>query len=324
MALLVYGTILIGRGDITGGALMAAMTLIGRAIAPIAQGTLMIGRIHQIRVAWAALAQLANAPQERPANADFVTPARQPCSVVFEDVRFGYAPDAPPALKRVSFSITAGERVGLIGAIGCGKSTALKLMLKLHAPQAGRVLINGLAAEGVDPDWLRANTAYLDQQPTLFSGTVRSNLILHRQAASDAEVLQACEQAGALTWISRLPRGFDTRLGERGAGLSSGQRQSLALARALIGAPSLIIMDEPTSDMDGRSEAEVVRNLGQAMAGRTLILVTHRPALLDLVDRLIVFDDGKIMTDGPKAQVLDLLTRRTAQRDAAASTKATA
>jgi ATP-binding cassette subfamily C protein LapB len=314
MALLVYGAILIGRGDITGGALMAAMTLIGRAVAPIAQGTMMIGRMHQIRVAWQALSQLANAPQERPAGADFVTPARAPAAITFEDVTFGYTPDAPPALKAVSFAIKPGERVAMIGAIGCGKSTALRLIMKLHTPQLGRVLINGLAAEGVDPDWLRRNTAYLDQQPTLFSGTVRSNLILHRPDAADADVLAACEQAGALTWINRLPRGFDTRLGERGAGLSSGQRQSLALARALVGQPSLLVMDEPSSDMDGRSEADIVRSLAQVIGQRTLILVTHRPALLDLVDRLIVFDNGQIMADGPKAEVLELLNRRSAQR----------
>jgi ATP-binding cassette subfamily C protein LapB len=324
MALLVYGAILIARGEITGGALIAAMTLIGRAIAPIAQGTMMVGRIHQIRVAWQALAQLANAPQERPAGADFVTPARAPAAIAFEHVTFGYAADAPPALKDVSFTIKAGERVGMIGAIGCGKSTTLKLMLKLHTPISGRVLINGLAAEGVDPDWLRRHTAYLDQQPTLFSGTIRSNLILHRQQASDEDVLRACDQAGALAWINRLPRGFDSRLGERGAGLSSGQRQSLALARALIGAPSLIIMDEPTSDMDGRSESDIVRRLASGLAGRTLILVTHRPALLDLVDRLIVFDNGQVMADGPKAQVLELLTRRSAERDAAARSEARA
>ncbi len=245
MALLVYGTILIGRGEITGGALMAAMTLIGRAVAPIAQGALMVGRIHQIRVAWAALAQLANAPQERPADADFVT-ARATAGrhrLRGRDLRL--RPDAPPALKAVSFTIREGERVGLIGAIGCGKSTALKLMLKLHAPQTGRVLINGLAAEGIDPDWLRRNTAYVDQQPTLFSGTVRSNLTMHRPDCPDEALLKACQDAGALAWIGRLPRGFDTRLGERGAGLSAGQRQSLALARALIGAPRLIVMDEP-------------------------------------------------------------------------------
>ena len=310
LALMVYGTIMIGRGDISAGALMASMTLIGRAVAPIAQGAMIVGRLHHIRIAWQALAHLANAPQERPADADFVTPPRPLGEISFEDVSFGYAKDAPPALKNVSFSITAGERVALIGTIGCGKSTAVKLMMKLHQPQLGRILINGLAANGIDPQWLRQQAAYVEQQPMLFSGTVRSNLIMHRPHCDDADLIKACEDAGALGWIGRLPRGFDTRLGERGAGLSSGQRQSLALARALIGSPALLVMDEPTSDMDGRTEADVVRNLGASLEGRTLILVTHRPALLELVDRLIVFDNGQVMADGPKQQVLDLLARR--------------
>lgn len=316
LSLLVYGTILIGRGDISAGALMASMTLVGRAVAPIAQGAMMVGRLHQIRVTWQTLAQLANAPQERPAAAEWVTPARPPASISFEDVTFAYAPDAPPALKGVTFRVEAGERVGLIGAIGCGKSTALKLAMMLHRPQAGRVLVNGLAAEGVDPAWLRRHVGFLDQQPMLFSGTIRSNLLLHRPDGRDEDVLAACGTAGALGWISRLPRGFDTRLGERGAGLSAGQRQSLALARALVGGPSLLVMDEPTSDMDGRSEMEVMRSLREAIGARTLILVTHRPALLDLVERLLVFDEGRIVADGPKADVLDQLNRRTAQREA--------
>ncbi len=321
LALMVYGTILIGRGDISAGALMASMTLVGRAVAPIAQGAMIVGRLHHIRIAWQALAHLANAAQERPGDADFVRPLKPLGEISFEDVSFGYAKDAAPALKGVSFSIAAGERVALIGSIGCGKSTAVKLMMLLHRPQTGRILINGLAANGIDPQWLRRQAAYVEQQPMLFSGTVRSNLIMHRPDCDDADLIKACDVAGALGWIGRLPRGFDTRLGERGAGLSSGQRQSLALARALIGAPSMLVMDEPTSDMDGRTEVDVVRNLGASLDRRTLILVTHRPALLELVDRLIVFDDGRVMADGPKQQVLDLLARRMAQPAASPPTE---
>lgn len=317
LAMLVLGVVLIGRGEITAGALMASMILLGRAVAPIAQGAMIVGRMHHIKVAWGALSQLANAPQERPADADFVTPLTALNEIVFEDVSFGYGPDAPPALKSATFRIGPGERVALIGTIGCGKSTALKLMMKLHAPQSGRILVNGLAAAAIDPDWLRRHAAYVEQQPTLFSGTIHSNLTLHRPDCSDADIIKAAEAAGALSWISRLPRGFHTRLGERGAGLSSGQRQSLALARALIGHPSMLIMDEPTSDMDGRTEADVVKRLGETLQGRTLVLVTHRPALLDLVDRLIVFDNGQVMADGAKQQVLDLLARRTAAQAAA-------
>ncbi len=314
LALLVYGVVLVGQGAITGGALMASMTLIARAMAPVGQGAMILGRLHQIKVAWAALKALAEAPQERPAEADFVAPSGPITRFACERVTFAYAKEAPPALSEASFAIGAGEKVALIGAIGSGKSTVLRLLIKLHAPQAGRILANGLALEGIDPALLRHEMGVVEQSPVLFSGTIRANLALHRPEARDADIIAACEVAGALDWIGRLPRGFDTRLGERGQGLSGGQRQSLALARALVGQPATLILDEPTSDMDGRSEAEVVRRLGahlaQAAGARTLILVTHRPALLDLVDRLIVLDAGRVMADGPKPEVLELLRRQ--------------
>jgi ATP-binding cassette, subfamily C, bacterial LapB len=320
VALLVYGVILVGRGDVTAGALMAAMTLMGRVLAPVAQGAMILSRLHQVKIAWTALKQLADAPQERPDGAGFVQPAQGFGAYRFENVSFQYAPDSAPALTQASFVIGRGERVGIIGTIGCGKSTLLKLMLKLHEPQAGRILADDLALNGVDPDQLRRSIGFVEQSPTLFAGTIRANLVLHRPETGDAEILRACQVAGAMGWIGRMPRGFDTVLGERGAGLSAGQRQSLALARALVGNPQILMLDEPTSDMDGRSESEVMQRLGAALAGQTLILVTHRPALLELVDRLIVLDGGRVFADGPKASVLDLLRLRydTQAREAAA------
>jgi ATP-binding cassette, subfamily C, bacterial LapB len=216
----------------------------------------------------------------------------------------------------VSFTVKAGERVAIIGGIGCGKSTILKLLLKLHEPQAGRIIAEGLALSGIDPALLRAGIGCVEQNPTLFSGTIRSNLLIHRPEITDAQMITACEIAGALGWINRMPRGFDSRIGERGQGLSGGQRQSLALTRALVGNPDMLVLDEPTSDMDGRSETEIVQRLAAALDDRTLILVTHRPAMLDLADRLIVMDAGKIVADGPKLIVLDQLRQRQAAADA--------
>jgi ATP-binding cassette, subfamily C, bacterial LapB len=310
VALLVYGVVLVGRGEVTAGALMAAMTLMARVLSPVAQGAMILSRLHQVKIAWTALKQLADAPQERPEGTAFVQPEGGFSAIRFEDVSFAYAPDAPPALAQASFVITPGERVGIIGAIGCGKSTLLKLMLKLHEPQGGRILANGLALNGVDPAQLRRSIGFVEQSPTLFSGTIRANLTLHRPGTSDAAILEACTVSGAIGWIGRCPRGFDTVLGERGQGLSAGQRQSLAVARALIGQPRILLMDEPTSDMDGRSEAELVSRLSVALKGQTLVLVTHRPALLELAERLIVLDNGRVFADGPKAKVLDLLRLR--------------
>lgn len=324
VALLVYGVILVGRGEISAGALMATMTLMARLLAPVAQGAMILSRLHQVKIVWAALRQLTEAPQERPDGADFVRPEGGFNALRFEDVSFAYAPDAQPALQQVSFAIAAGERVGIIGTIGCGKSTLLKLMLKLYEPQGGRILANGLALNGVDPAQLRRSIGFVEQSPTLFSGTIRSNLVLNAPDASDAQILRACEISGALGWIGRLPRGFDTPLGERGGGLSSGQRQSLAIARALVKTPSILLMDEPTSDMDGRSEAQIVQRIAGTLQGETLILVTHRPALLELVDRLIVIDNGRVFADGPKAKVLDLLRLRHEMQEKEAQNRAAA
>ncbi|MGL4974981.1 MAG: ATP-binding cassette domain-containing protein, partial [Bosea sp. (in: a-proteobacteria)] len=312
LALLGWGVILVGQGSVTAGALMASMTLLGRAMGPVAQAAMLLGRLHQAKTAWTALQQLASAPLERPDTTECVQSSKRFTSFAMEEVSFAYGPEAPPAVTGLSLTIRAGERVGIIGGIGSGKSTILKLLLKLHEPQAGRVLVDGLAISGVDPARLRQDIGLIEQSPILFSGTIRMNLTMHCPEASNDTILAACERAGALSWIARLPRGFDTALGERGAGLSAGQKQSLAVARALVGEPSVLLMDEPTSDMDGRSEGEVLTKLKTVLPGKTLMLVTHRPALLELVDRLIVMEAGKVVADGPKAEVLDLLRKRSA------------
>ena len=180
-------------------------------------------------------------------------------------------------------------------------------------PSNGRILIDDLALSSIDPTALRARIGYLGQDAMLFQGSIRENLNLHRPHATDPQLIAAAEQSGALLWISRLPQGFETRLGERGAGLSGGQKRSLALARALVGEPRLLLLDEPTSEMDGRSEQLVIEKVKRILPGKTLLLVTHRPATLDLVDRLIVLDQGRIVANGPKAQVLAELQRQATQ-----------
>jgi ATP-binding cassette subfamily C protein LapB len=204
--------------------------------------------------------------------------------------------------------------VAILGAIGSGKSTLLKLVAKVHEPQSGRVLIDGLGLGSLDPASLRAAIGYLAQDAALFRGTLRENILLHRPGATDHDLVEAAEASGAIAWIARLSRGLDTEIGERGSGLSGGQKRSLALARALVGAPQLLLLDEPTSEMDGRTEQLVLERLAARAAGRTLLLVTHRHTLLPLVDRLIVMDRGRIHLDGPKAEVLQQLTANATPR----------
>jgi ATP-binding cassette subfamily C protein LapB len=309
VAMVVVGFYMVAGGSITSGALIAATMLAGRAVQPLSQLAALVARLHQTRIALRLLGELVAAPQERAAGVRFLTPARFAGSLTFEHVGFAYDKDAPPALADVSFEIKAGERVAIVGAIGTGKSSALKLMQALMQPQQGRVLVDGMPVAQVDPALLRRAVRLSLQDADLFHGTIRSNITLADPGAGDDAVMRAAEAAGALSWIARLPRGFDTEVRERGAGLSGGQRQSVALARALLGSPRVLLLDEPTSDMDQRTEALVVERLRASLGDKTFVLVTHRPALIDLVDRLIVLDGGKKLLDGPKASVIAALSQ---------------
>ncbi|MEZ5774070.1 MAG: type I secretion system permease/ATPase [Hyphomicrobiaceae bacterium] len=304
VAMVVLGVSLVGEGVITAGALMGSMMLLGRAMSPIAQVAALIGRLHSVRQARKALGTVLDAPQERPASTRLLAVPAIRGSVAFEDVTFRYLPDTPAALEGISFSLAPGERVGVLGAIGSGKSSLLKLIANIHEPQSGRILIDGLGLGGLDPVSLRMRTGYLAQDAALFRGTIRENILMHRPGTGDAEMIAAAREAGADAWIGRLGQGFDTPVGERGAGLSGGQKRSLALARALVGRPRLLLLDEPTSEMDMMTERVVLERLAASIAGRTLLLVTHRHTLLPLVERLIVIDRGRIVADGPKADVL--------------------
>jgi ATP-binding cassette subfamily C protein LapB len=243
------------------------------------------------------------APQERPDEARFVAPVSGEGRLSFEAVSFRYLKDAAPVLDGVSFALERGDRAALVGGIGTGKSTILRLAQALREPQAGRVMLDGFPVSHLDPAILRGRIGLALQDGEIFSGTLRTNILLQLAAVDDA-LIEAARIAGALDWISRLPRGFDTHVGERGAGLSGGQRQTLLLARLIVRDPQVVLLDEPTSDLDPRTEQVVVEHLSRWLEGRTALIATHRPAMLALVDRLIVLEAGKIRFDGPKAGVL--------------------
>jgi ATP-binding cassette subfamily C protein LapB len=235
-------------------------------------------------------------------------------AVALESVTFAYDKEAAPALIDVSFSVAAGERVGIVGSIGSGKTTILKLVHALHRPLQGHVLVDGMPVAQIDPACLRAGLGLALQNAELFHGTIRSNIALADPAASDEAVIEAARLAGALDWIARCPKGLETPVRERGAGLSGGQCQSVTLARALFRRPRIILLDEPTSNMDSRSELLAVQGVREAARGRTLIVVSHRPALLGLVDRLIVLEGGRKIFDGPKDKVVKDLEALSAER----------
>jgi len=307
VVMIIVGFYMVAAGQITTGALIASTMLAGRVLGPIGQIAMLVSKLHQTKIAFDQLSQIVSAPQERPVGKTFLAKANFEGAIAFEGVSFAYDKDAAPALKDISFDIQPGERVAIIGGIGSGKTTLLKLVQALHQPTGGRVLIDGATVGQYDPALLRANVALLLQDTDLFHGTIRSNIALADPGAPDDMVLAAAYAAGAADWIGRLPQGYETPIRERGAGLSGGQRQSVALARALLRQPRMVLLDEPTSGMDGRSESLVIQRLSAYLKNRTLIVVTHRPAMLELATRVIVLEGGKKLLDGPKASVLEKL-----------------
>ncbi|HRD77482.1 MAG TPA: type I secretion system permease/ATPase, partial [Hyphomicrobiaceae bacterium] len=304
VVMIIAGFYMVQSGSLTMGGLIAATMLAGRALQPLGQAAALITRLHQAKLAYRMLDEIMTAPQERTDDARLILPSAVRGSIAFEAVTVAYEKDAPPALRDVSFSIAAGEAVAIVGGIGSGKTTALKLIDALLQPTSGRVLVDGLPAAQIEPAILRASVGLALQDGEVFQGTLRENIMLGRTGWSDSQILAALAAASAADWVMRLPKGLETRVGERGQGLSSGQKQSLTLARAIVGKPTVVLLDEPTSAMDPTSERETVKRLKAALAGRTVVLVTHRPALLDLVERIIVLDGGRKVLDGPKASVL--------------------
>ena len=307
IAIVVFGVYLINDRLLTIGGLIACTMLNSRALAPLGQVAGLLARYHQSAASLRTLNNVMNLPIERPANKSFVHRPVIVGSIEFREVTFTYPGHKVPALSNVSFKIAAGERVGLIGRIGSGKSTVEKLILGLYKPESGSILIDGVDVNQIDPAALRRNVGYVPQDIVLFFGTVKENILYAAPYAEDSAMLRAAEIAGVTEFVHPSEQGFDLAIGERGEGLSGGQRQSVAIARALVLDPPMLIMDEPTNSLDNRSEENFKTRLGAAIGGKTFVLVTHRASLLTLVPRLIVMDGGKVVADGPKEQVMQAL-----------------
>jgi ATP-binding cassette subfamily C protein LapB len=303
----VYGVYQISEGNITMGALIASTILTGRSLAPLGAVAAMLTRLQQSRVALKSLDNLMKAPVERAQNKQFLHRPRLSGQIEFKQVTFSYPGQETKALDGLSFKINPGERVGMLGRIGSGKSTVARMMVGLYEPMEGAVLVDGTDIRQVDPADLRRNVGYVSQDNYLFFGSVRDNIAFGAPHVDDESILRAAEVAGVSDFLRTHPHGFDLQVGERGMGLSGGQRQSVAIARSLLLDPPIILLDEPTSHMDNSSEAAFKRRLEGTLKGKTLFLVTHRSSLLSLVDRLLIIDNGKIVADGPKDDVLKAL-----------------
>jgi ATP-binding cassette subfamily C protein LapB len=285
--------------------------LAGRAIAPLGQVASLAVRIQQARSAFDGLQALVERPSEREADRSYLALPGARGELAFESVDFAHDRSGPALFRGLSLRLRPGEKVALLGRTGSGKSTLLRLAAGLYAPTAGMVRIDGIEARQVDPAELRAVVGLMPQSPRLFLGSLRDNLELARadRPPDDARLVAVLRALGLDTLIARHPRGLDMQLGEDGAGLSGGQKQLVALARILLRDPRVVLLDEPSSGLDQTTERAVLTALAEWCRDRTLVVATHRPAALELVDRIVVLEQGQVVLDGPRAAVLEQLAR---------------
>ena len=307
IAIMLVGVYLVIKGDLSQGGLIAAYMLSSRALAPVAQTAALLTQYHGAATALDTLNQVMASPQERPLDRQWISRPVLRGDIEFRQVTFRYPDEDRDALSDASFRIRAGERVGILGRVGSGKSTLEKLVLGLYEPTAGEIFVDGVNLAQIDPAELRRNIGYIPQDVRLMHGTVHDNIILGSGPIPPERLLRAVQAAGLSALVGSHAEGMGMPVGEGGSRLSGGQRQSVAVARALAGQGSILLFDEPTSAMDGPLEAHVTAALTQHAEGRTLLLVTHRHSLLNMVERLIVLDAGKVVADGPRQDVLDAL-----------------
>ncbi len=309
VVIVIVGVYLIAERELTMGALIASVMLAGRALGPISQIATLLVNYDQTKTALSALDDIVSKTQERNPEKPFVKRPSFKGAIHFNKVTFHYPEEKQAALENVSFTIKPGEKVAIIGRIGSGKTTIQKLLLGLYQPTQGSILFDGIDSQQIDPADLRAHIGHVPQDVVLFAGSVKSNIVYGAPNTEDADVLNVAEVAGVKEFVDKHPLGFDRPVGERGQALSGGQRQSIGIARALLGQPSMCLMDEPTSGMDNSTESLIKQNLSTTLKDSTVILVTHKTSLLSLVDRVIVLDGGKLIADGQKESVLDALKK---------------
>jgi ATP-binding cassette subfamily C protein LapB len=309
--IIVVGVYLIVEGDLTQGGLIASYLLSSRAMAPISQAAGLMAQYHQSATALASLNDVMAKPQERTEGKRYIDRPVVQGDIQFDKVSLRYPDEERDALREVGFRIKPGEKVALLGRVGSGKSTLQKLLLGFYQPTGGAVLLDGVDIRQYDPMQLRRHIGYVPQDITLFYGSLRDNIVAGGgvDGIDDDNLLEAINLSGLADLVKSHPHGVELQVGEGGRLLSGGQRQAVAVARAIVNSPSVLLLDEPTSAMDHASEDRLKKQLTQYAADKTLIVVTHRTSLLSLVDRIIVMDGGQVVADGPREQVVEALRK---------------
>jgi ATP-binding cassette subfamily C protein LapB len=292
--IIIVGVYQIIDGHLTQGGLIACYMLSARVMGPISQTAGLLMQYHQAATALANLDEVMKTPVDRPAGSNWISRARLQGGIEFKQVGFKYPNDEREVLRNISFKINPGERVAILGRNGSGKTTLEKMIAGLYEPSEGTVLIDGIDIRQLDPAELRRNIGYVSQDVNLFFGSLRDNIAMGAGHVSDEA-------------LNQHPSGLAMPVGEHGQLLSGGQRQSVTIARALLNDPAVLLFDEPTGSMDHSSEEDFKRNIAEYSQGKTLLVITHRTSLLELVNRIIVIDAGKIVADGAKEQVVEAL-----------------
>lgn len=306
-ASVVAGVYMIAEGKLSQGGLIALVILTRQALAPMSQVVNLATRFHRSKTALKTLNDIMALPVERPEGKTFLHRTRFDGDIELKNVTFSYPEQSTETLKNISLKIKSGEKVAIIGPIGSGKTTLGKLILGLYQPTRGMICIDGTDIRQIDPAELRRFIGAVPQDVILFSGTIRDNITLGTYDIDDINVLRAAEVTGVSDFAGKHPKGFDMEVGELGRGLSGGQRQSVAIARAVLHDPPVLVLDEPTSSMDNRTEGKIKNNFKEILQDKTMIVITHRGSMLELVDRVIVIDNGVIVADGARQTVLEAL-----------------
>lgn len=304
---IIYGVYMIQSFELSMGGLIAVVILTSRTLAPMGQVAALLTNYEDTKTSYETLNEIISQPSERPSGKKFHERPEFSGHIEFVDVTFSYPHTDVPAIKNVSFEINSGEHVAIIGRIGSGKSTIQKLLLGLFEPDSGQILIDGIDIKQIDPADLRKNMGYVSQDIMLFRGTVKDNITYRATHASHSDMIRASNISGTSEFIKKHPMGYEMPVGERGQGLSGGQRQSIGIARAFLLNAPIMLMDEPSNAMDQITEARLLNNISKNLKGSTSLLITQKMTLLKIVDRVIVMNEGRLYIDAPKEEALEKL-----------------